>query len=334
MTGLMSSLAQRARRAAGRLPVTRLRELSRRRSVRLALRAAAVLAVLLFLAYAVYRNWDELVQYEWTADWRYVALAAVVYGLSFAANVLAWHRVMATVWTVTDPWVNARVFCYSSLPKRIPGVVWYIASRAALYQAEGVAGSIAVMATLLETLLLIVSALLVYLASLLFRVPAGMAGDLPPGIALLLLVPLLAVLHPAVLNRIIAWLLRRLKGGGEIVLTYRTTLGLVLIYVPAWVIGGIDLYLLANAVYPVPLALLPAVCGAWAASGAVSLLAAYLVQGLGAAEVTLGLLLSRFLPVPVAIVVVLLFRLLCTVGEVAWALLVGWTLSRVKVKGS
>jgi hypothetical protein len=328
--GLMAGLALRARQAAGRLPVARVRALLQRRDVRLALRAAAVLVVLLFLAYAVYKNWDELSQYEWSADWRYLVLASLWYGLCFTAVMLAWHRVMAAVGGVTGAWVNARIYCYSSLPKRVPGVVWYIASRAAMYQAEGVAGSMAVLATLLETVLLVVSALLTYLGSLAFRAQAGLARDLPPGTALLLLAPLLVVLYPPILNRIIGWLQRRVKAEGELVLGYRTVLGLVLMYVPAWVLGGIDLYLLANAVYPVPPSLLPAIIGAWAAASAVSFLASYLIQGLGVAEVTLGVLLSRFLPPPVAILIVILFRLLLTVGEVAWALLFAWLIGRVK----
>lgn len=64
--------------------------------------------------------------------------------------------------------VNARIYCYSTLPKRIPGVIWYIASRAQLYKEEGVARSVTILGTILETALLIISALLIYLLSLLF----------------------------------------------------------------------------------------------------------------------------------------------------------------------
>jgi len=105
-----------------------------------------------------------------------------------------------------------------------------------------------------------------------------------------------------------------------------------LIYCLAWVLGGFDLYLLANAIYPVSPQLLPAVIGAWAAAGAVSFVASYLIQGMGVTEVTLAALLSRFLPLPVSIVVVILFRLLLTVSEVGWALLVAWGLSGFKLR--
>jgi uncharacterized membrane protein YbhN (UPF0104 family) len=317
---------------AGRLPLGRLARLVRQRRFRICLNAIALLLVLVFLAYGVYRNWNELQEYQWTADYRYLLLAMAVYGLCFAAVLLAWHRIMAGIGAMRNVRVNARIFCYSSLPKRIPGVVWYIAGRAMLYQDEGVAPSVTVLGTILETMLLIVSGLIVYLASLLFGVSAGSKRDFPPAVALLLLIPLLAVLHPAVLNRVFGWLLRKLHYEGELGLTFKTSAGLVLTYCPAWILGGIDLYLLTNAVYPVPPRLLPAIVGAWAAAGAVSFIASYLIQGMGVTEVTLAALLSRFLPLPVSIVVAILFRLLLTVSEVGWALLVAWGLSGFKVR--
>lgn len=320
------------RRVAGRLPLDRLARLFRQRRFRIWLNVIALLLVMVFLAYGIYSNWNELQQYDWTADYRYLLLAMVVYGLCFATVLLAWHWIMAGIGAMRTMRVNARIFCYSSLPKRIPGVVWYIAGRVMLYQDEGVASSVTVLGTALETTLLITSGLIVYLGSLLVGMPAGSKLDFPPAVALLLLIPLLAVLHPAILNRIFGWLLRKLHYEGEIGLTFRTSVGLVLIYCLAWILGGVDLYLLTNAVYPVPLRLVPAIVGAWAAAGAVSFVASYLIQGMGVTEVTLAALLSRFLPLPVSIVVVILFRLLLTVSEVGWALLVAWGLSGFKLR--
>jgi len=317
---------------AGRLPLDRIGRLLKQRRIRIWLNAIALLLVMVFLAYGVYSNWNELQQYDWTADYRYLLLALVVYGLCFATILLAWHWIMAGIGAMRSVRVNARIFCYSSLPKRIPGVGWYIAGRVMLYQDQGVAGSVTVLGTTLETVLLIASGLIVYLASLLFGAPAGSKLGFPPTVALLLLLPLLVVLHPAVLNRIFGWLLHKLHHEGEIGLTFWTSVGLVLIYCLAWVLGGFDLYLLANAIYPVSPQLLPAVIGAWAAAGAVSFVASYLIQGMGVTEVTLAALLSRFLPLPVSIVVVILFRLLLTVSEVGWALLVAWGLSGFKLR--
>jgi hypothetical protein len=327
MMAILDEIARRGRAVLDSAPVSRFRELSRRRSFRLGLNLAILLLILGFLAYAVYANWAELKQYEWTLDYRYLLLAGGLYGICFLSVMLGWHRVVTSLGGTKSLRVNARIYCYSSLPKRIPGVVWYIASRVHLYRQEGVSGSVTMLATGLETALLIVSGLLVYLGSLLFRVSTRSAENLSPLVAALLLVPLLVLLHPAVFNRAVAFLLRKLRREVEVSLTGRQSAGLVLLYVPAWILGGLDLYLLANAIYPVSLAHLPAVIGAWAASGAVSLLASFLIQGMGVTEITLAVLLSNFLPAPVAIVISIFFRILLTVGEVVWALLLAWATS-------
>jgi uncharacterized membrane protein YbhN (UPF0104 family) len=299
-------------------------ELTRSKRFRIVFNVIAGLVIIAFLIYGVYANWDELKQYEWTLDYRYLLLAGGLYGICFLSVMLGWHRVMASLGGMTSLRINARIFCYSSLPKRIPGVVWYIASRVHLYRQEGVSGSVTMLATGLETALLIASGLLVYLGSLLFRVSSRSAESLSPLVATLLLVPFLVLLHPAVFNRAIGFLLRKLRREVEVSLSGRQSAGLVLLYVPAWILGGLDLYLLANAIYPVALDHLPAVIGAWAATGVVGILASYLVQGLGVTEVTLAVLLSGFLPAPVAIAISIFFRILLTVGEVVWALLLAW----------
>ncbi|MBU0703058.1 MAG: hypothetical protein KKC18_04255, partial [Chloroflexi bacterium] len=92
----------------------------------------------------------------------------------------------------------------------------------------------------------------------------------------------------------------------------------------AWIGGGFLLYMIANAVTPLSFAQLPNIIGSWGAAGAISMTAGLLVQGMGLREVTLAVLLSSYMPLPAAAVVSLLFRLLLTVGESIWALVIAW----------
>jgi hypothetical protein len=96
----------------------------------------------------------------------------------------------------------------------------------------------------------------------------------------------------------------------------------------AWIGGGWLLYLVSRAVTTVPFMELPHLIGIWGAAGAVSLVAGFLVQGMGLREVTLTMLLTQFMPLPVAALVSVLFRLLLTVGEVLWALTIIWLVER------
>lgn len=304
--------------------------MARGRAFRWGLNAAVLCAVLFFLAYGVYANWEQLRQHEWTVHYGYLAGACAVYGLCFLIVLLAWSGIMSSIGAMRNWRVNARIFCYSSLPKRIPGVVWYIASRVHLYKDKEVARSVTLVGIALETVLLFVTAIMVYLCCLFFPIAAPIAGRLPPTMALLLLIPLLILLVPAVWNRVIGRLLSALRYPGRLSMRPGNLLGLTVLYLLAWVLGGVDLYLLARAVYPVPPNLLPAVIGAWAASGAISYLASYIVQGMGISEVALSVLLSHYLPLSVAIVIAVLFRILLMVSEVVWALLLAWGLGGFK----
>lgn len=308
----------------------RLRPITRSRAFRWGLNGALAGAVLFFLAYGIYANWDPLRQHEWTVHYGYLTGACAVYGLCFLIVLLAWGGIMSSIGAMHDWRVNARIFCYSSLPKRIPGVVWYIASRVHLYKNEGVARSITLVGVALETALLFVTAIMVYLCSLFFPIAAPLAGRLRPTMAFLLLIPLLILLIPAVWNRVIGRLLSALHYPGRLSMKPGNLLGLTALYLVAWVLGGVDLYLLARAVYPVPPELAPAFIGAWAARGAISYLASYVIQGMGVSEVALSVLLSNYLPLSIAIMIAVLFRILLMVSEVVWALLVAWGLSGFK----
>jgi hypothetical protein len=307
----------------------RLASLYRSRLARNFVRVTVGLLVIFFFAYAVVTNWDELSEYQWRIDYRYFAAALLFYGVNFTVVLVAWHRVMASVEAMPDLSVNVRAFCYSSLMRRIPGVLWYIASRTEIYKDAGVARSVTVVSTVLETILLIVTGLFVYLASLIFPTTGVMAASLAPGLVLLLLAPFSAILHPALFNRLFCYVLTSLNYQGTYSLGASRLAPLLVIYIVAWVLGGVELLILARAIYPVPVSLLPAIIGAWAASGAASLIAAYAVQGMGLTEVTLAVLLSTFLPLPVSIAISILFRLLCTIGDVVWALLIVSVLPRL-----
>ena len=131
----------------------------------------------------------------------------------------------------------------------------------------------------------------------------------------------LALIHPRVLRIPLQWVRASKESDPGSRLQYRQVLGWLLLHGGSWLAGGIVVYLLIAAVYPVSLAQLPSTIGAWSLSGMVSVVAAFLPVGLGLRELALGLLLSSFLPDGLGIVVAVIARLLFTLYEVLWALL-------------
>jgi hypothetical protein len=257
-------------------------------------------------------------------DWRLLGVAFMLYPLGLVPVSWAWHLLMARAAGCSNWRTNVRLYCLSCLPKRIPSSVWYIASRVVLYRDHGIDSALTLTATALETVWLVLSGLSVYLLSLPFWVAPGkpvpfegrLIATAGVGLALALALPLWS---PWLL-RGVRWFLARLGIALSVQLGARDVLPLLGLSILAWVGGGVVLYVLANAVTPVPLARLPALIGAWAVSGAVSLSAGLLVSGMGLREVTLTVLLGSLVPLPVAVAIALLFRVLLMVGEFVWAL--------------
>lgn len=292
--------------------------------LRVTVGAALLAASLFFLGYVLYRwretLWDTLRQ----VDARLFALAFLLYPLGLVPVSWAWHLLMARLGGCSNWRTNVRLYNLSSLPKRIPSSIWYIASRVVLYRDQGVDSALTLTATALETIWLVLSGLSIYLLSLPFWVGVGEPAQLDLRLvavaAACLALTLASPFWSPLLLRGVRWLLARMGIAVSVRLAARDVLPLLGLSGLAWVGGGIVLYVVANAMTPVPPAQLPAVIGAWAASGAVSLSAGLLVSGMGLREVTLTVLLGNLVPLPVAVAISLLFRVLLMVGELVWAL--------------
>jgi uncharacterized membrane protein YbhN (UPF0104 family) len=292
--------------------------------LRIAVSGVLFAASLFFLGYVLYRGRDTLWQTLLHVDWWLLGLAFVLYPLGFAPVIWTWHLLMARTGGCAHWGTNVRLYSLSCLPKRIPGSVWYIASRVVLYRDQGIDSALTLTATAMETTWLVLAGLSVYLISLSLG-PVGEAvqadGRLIGVAGVCFVLALASPLWAPLLLRGIRWLLGRMGVSVSAELRAQDVLLFLGMSIVAWVGGGVVLYVLANAVTPLSLAQLPALVGAWGAAGAVSLSAGLLVSGMGLREVTLTVLLTNLMPLPVAVAISLLFRVLLTVGEFVWALI-------------
>jgi hypothetical protein len=124
--------------------------------------------------------------------------------------------------------------------------------------------------------------------------------------------------------RVIRWVLRRLGHSNAPLVPYRAILGWLSVYLVIWVLGGLILYLIANAVTVVDLGFAPYLIGSWSLVGVLSVLVFFLPTNLGFTEVGLSLLLASVMPSSLAVVVAILSRIAVMVYELlgAWLTLV------------
>jgi hypothetical protein len=151
--------------------------------------------------------------------------------------------------------------------------------------------------------------------------------DLLPGymglpLALVALAVEVALLHPALLTRLVK-LVRQELGVSK--LRYRDTLNWAALYTLMWLVSSVGFYLIICLFTPLPLARLPYAAGVWVLSTLIAQLTMFSPSGLGVKEMSLTVMLEPLLPPPLPLVVAVATRLILTVYD----LLIGALASRL-----
>jgi len=279
-----------------------------------ALGLGIVLLLVGYAGFSVYRDSPTLLEYLADVNPWGIALSLPVYSVALGLAIWGWSAIVGRLTGVSDLGKHARVYCYTNLAKRVPGVLWYVLGRIYFYNEEKADGIAVSVASLIEMVLIILSGFVTYLL-----VGAGASGSkglsiwLPVGVLLGLI-----VIHPRVLRLTLG---RIRQAEALTTLRYRELLAWLCLYVGVWIVGGLTLYCVLYSIHPLSLAHVPAIIGAWSLSGAIASLVIFLPSGLGLREITLTAMLSPFVPGPIAVVISLLMRLLLTLYEVLWVLI-------------
>jgi uncharacterized membrane protein YbhN (UPF0104 family) len=281
----------------------------------------AGLAIVVFAARSLARNWEELRSQplEWSVRPGWLLLSAVVVWLMYAVLIVAW-RVMLAAWGQRlGGWEAARIWTVSSLGKYLPGKVWAIAGMAVMSQRAGVAPWAATgSAVVLQVLAIGTGAALAGLTG------AGALEAAHPGarVALALMVAGAVIgvgllLWPPLLRQLL-----RFAAPGSVADRAPSVRGIVfgiLANLIAWVGYGTALWLLARGLLPgVRLAWLPAVA-VFAASYLAGFLALFAPGGIGVREGLFILMLQQPLGIGAATALALASRLLLTITELGAA---------------
>jgi hypothetical protein len=301
-----------------------LRNVLQKKQIRQLIYLGIVLISIAFIAYAIKTNWAQLKSQEWHINAIYAVLAVLLYPLGMIPAAAAWHWLLRAFNKQKPFLLNLRLYAISSLPKHIPGLVWYITSRTLLYEENGINADIILMATATETLMLAMSGFIS--AILIFSLRA----DLPDQFAVLRYLAPLSIIGLVMLfvwapggTRLLDKLFKRWRKDDQSIVVQRSALlvGLGWMFL-AWVGGGFLLWLLIRAISPISLELLPMMIGIWGAASAISLTIGIGIQGLGLRELTLAALLSLIITPIIVIIVAVAFRLVLIIGEFLWVFLI------------
>jgi uncharacterized membrane protein YbhN (UPF0104 family) len=274
-----------------------------------------VLFSLAFLGYYIYRNWATLTAYHWQVDYAQLGLTLLLYLGAYVFAILGWHSIIGRLAGAHSLSLNTKAYCYGALAGRLPGVALDIATRVFLYDQVGVSKAVVGLASLLELILVALAGVAFYLALLPFTLSFGSRLGLWPLLGALALGLLLT--HP----RLVTYVVRRVKKDAlPVSLRYQDTLRWLLVYVFAWVAGGLMAYATVRVIYALPTRYVLQVVADWSFAAVLTSFITFVPSSLGLKEVTLTLLLSRYMPGYIAVVAVILLRLLTIGYSLLWAL--------------
>lgn len=267
-----------------------------------------LLIISYFIARVIYREWDKISGYDWSPDYIFLILSVLTLYLVYIIGGYGWILVMRMVGAKIDLKKGLSIFLLSLWGRYLPGGVWTVLGRVFLCRLEGIPDSRSGMSVILEQAYPIVSAGIVFAASLLFWNDAGSVTKVLP---VLISVPLFIIfLHPKPFLKIANPILSRMgKAPIDIPLSFNNMLFLTGYYSLYWLVTGTAFYFFICSFYPLDIYYIPILSGIYAISFVAGYVTFLTPAGLGVREGALTVLLSFFIPTPIAIGVALLSRL-------------------------
>jgi glycosyltransferase 2 family protein len=271
-----------------------------------------ILASAAILFFLVYRQREILVQHEWRFEPVPILLSFLIYCIALFLVVVIWASIMDSVGASIPVIRHFHYYSISNLAKRIPGTIWYIASRAQFYRAEDVPALYTSLASGVELLIATIAGILV---SLFFAVQIIEIYELNLIWFVLALLFGMVSIHP----RILDWLLRRL-GADTSHFSYANLLKWLIGYILVWILGGVILFFIGNIITTIEIRYIAYIIGSWALVGVLTTVLFFSPSNLGFTEVGLSLLLSNIIPSPIAVIIAIAARIIFILYEVLWAI--------------
>jgi len=290
-----------------------------------------VIVPLAFLVKILAENYGKVAPALGSARWDYIALSFAAFLLMTLFWGVMWH--VATLVVGVGLPVKRALAAYftSQLGKFLPGKVWMMAARFAIYHSELSDAPRVSVVVLLEAALHLGGQLLLLVALAMFY-RQGEYGTLRI-VATLILIMLIAASHPKILQFALNTVMRILKRPSvELQLRYSQILLLYVGYAIDYSFGVLGLFLLYKAFAPLQSSLLLPLAFSCIISGVGGMLVIFVPAGLGVREGLMYGILVQFIPQHMAALMPIASRFLTGLAQAVWILLGLWGFKKMGIK--
>ena len=257
----------------------------------------------------IYSEQTTFATYHWQIRPIWLLFTLISFALTFFLSAYVWHRLVNRFASPLSFRLNSKYWAYANFAKRIPTPIWYIASRATLYEQQSISKMTISLLSALELVLILISGLLVIGLLLPFWViPQSVATSLTQSWLLLAFIPVaIFLLYPKNLN----YLWRKCSPQPpQIPLNWFDTISNIFIFIGIWGLGAIGLFCVVNIIYPLPMQAIIPIIGVWTIANTISLAGTLTLGNIGLREISLVLFLTSLTNPPTALISAILVRIL------------------------
>lgn len=279
-----------------------------------------VIIIFFFLVRNLVQTWQDIPFDKLKFNFGFIVISFIPIFLNFFYGAYLWKKILANLGEKISFKHSLSITGISILGKYLPGKVWFAAGRVYFIKKLGVKEEKGFLSIALETGLLLLSSLIIFIISPLIYKFMILRNYII--FAIVLTIIFVIALHPNFARKIIKIICSILKRPFvELQYSYPTMLLLTVLYGIAWIIFGMGFFLLINSFYTVSYGKFFDLTGMFAISWNLGFIALFAPAGLGIREGILTLLLSLYFPQPIAIIISLLSRLWITIAEIIFAII-------------
>jgi len=253
------------------------------------------------IIYYLITHWNVLRKYELRLNFWKILLSFSFLSFSHFLSSVFWNWILRCLKVFLPIRETCKIYFLSQLGRYIPGKIWYLLGRIGMTRKYGISQLTVLLSSILEFGLVMASALIIFILSLIGFGQRGIKLGKESFLFLLLLLGLtLIILHPRVINKLLATYKREKL---YIHLSYSKLILTLSFFLLLWVVKGWAFFLLISSVYPISLNYFYWITGSFAISWVTGYLAFLSPAGIGAREATLVFLLSHLLPLPINVII-------------------------------
>lgn len=270
-----------------------------------------------FLVFSILSNLEAVQTFSWNLKFSNLLLTFLFAIPIYFINVLSWHLTLRSL-NVSIRYIDSlQIWVFSNLSRFIPGFIWQYASRIYLAKKKGISPVLSSASLIIEAIFtLFVGSLIVFLT---------LNSNFVITSLIILIAVILVLVYPTSFSLIYKTLKKFTHKNQALNLR-----GLPIKWVPLliisfsfqFIIDGSLLYFLSKNAINLDLSQYPLFIGIFAASWLIGYISIFAPSGLGVQELSIATLLSNFMPLSIASVIAILFRICLLISELMTFLLI------------